>query len=95
VHAPPDYVAVLGDAGLDAEAWETHYWFPLAGENSLTEYAAGSVLRSALARLRPADADRFLREYAQRQQDAHPARLLGGRPVEILRQRRVFAVGRR
>jgi trans-aconitate 2-methyltransferase len=95
VHAPLDYVTVLGDAGLQTEAWETRYWFPLAGENSLTEYAAGSVLRSALARLSTADAERFLDEYAQRQRAAHPARLLGGRPVEILRQRRVFAVGHR
>lgn len=95
VHPPLDYVAVLGEAGLDTEAWETHYWFPLPGENSLTEYAAGSVLRSALARLRPPDADRFLAEYARRQRAASPPRLLDGRPVEILRQRRVFAVGRR
>jgi trans-aconitate 2-methyltransferase len=95
VHAPADYLAVLGDAGLDAEAWETCYWFPLAGEGSLVEYAAGSVLRPALSRLSPGDADRFLAEYAGRQRAAQPARLIGGQPVEMLRQRRVFAVGRR
>jgi trans-aconitate methyltransferase len=55
----------------------------------------GSVLRSALSRLSPGDADRFLAEYAGRQRAARPARLIGGRPVEMLRQRRVFAVGRR
>ncbi len=95
VHPPTDYLTVLGDAGLEAEAWETHYVFPLADEDSLAEYAAGSVLRPALARLSPHDADRFLAEYAERQRAAEPARLIGGRPVQMLRQRRVFAVGRR
>jgi trans-aconitate 2-methyltransferase len=93
VHAPADYLAALGDAGLEAQAWETHYWFPLAGEGSLTGYAAGSVLRPALSRLGPDEADRFLAEYAERQRAAQPARSIGGRLVEMLRQRRVFAVG--
>lgn len=95
VHAPLDYLTVLVDAGLETEAWETRYWFPRAGENSLAEYAAGSVLRSALARLRADEADRFLGEFAGRLRAAQPARLIGGRSVEMLRQRRVFAVGRR
>jgi trans-aconitate 2-methyltransferase len=95
VHPPIDYLTVLGDAGLEAEAWETHYWFPLTGQGSLVEYAAGSVLRPVLSRLSPEDADRFLAEYAERQRAAQPARLIGGQPVEVLRQRRVFAVGRR
>jgi trans-aconitate 2-methyltransferase len=94
VHAPIDYLTALGDAGLGAEAWETYYWFPLTGEGSLVEYAAGSVLRPALARLSPVDADRFLAEYAERQQAAQQSRVIGGQPVEMLRQRRVFAVGR-
>jgi trans-aconitate 2-methyltransferase len=95
VHAPADYLAVLGDAGLEAEAWETHYLFPLPGEGSLVEYAAGSVLRPALARLGPADADRFLAEYAERLRAVQQSRLIHGQSVEILRQRRVFAIGRR
>ena len=95
VHAPTDYLTALGDAGLEAEAWETRYWFPLAGEGSLAGYAAGSVLRPVLARLSPDDAERFLAEYAERQRAAQPARLVGGRPVQMLRQRRVFAMGRR
>jgi len=95
VHSPIGYLSVLADAGLEADAWETHYWFPLAGEGSLTEYAAGSVLRPALARLSPDDADRFLAQYAGRQRAEQPPRLIGGQYVEILHQRRVFAVGRR
>jgi trans-aconitate 2-methyltransferase len=95
VHAPVDYLTALGDTGLEAEAWETHYWFPLTGEGSLVQYAAGSVLRPALSRLSADDADRFLAEYAERQRAAQPTRIVGGQPVEMLRQRRVFAVGRR
>jgi trans-aconitate 2-methyltransferase len=95
VHAPVDYLTALGDAGLQAEAWETHYWFPLAGEGSLVEYATGSVLRPVVSRLSADDADRFLAEYAERQRAAQPARVIGGQHVEMLRQRRVFAVGRR
>jgi len=95
VHTPIDYLGALGEAGLDAEVWQTHYWFPLVGEGSLTEYAAGSVLRPVLARLSRDDADRFLAQYAERQRAAQPARLLGGQLAEVLHQRRVFAVGRR
>lgn len=65
-HAPVDYLTALGDAGLECEAWETHYWFPLSGEGSLAGYAAGSVLRSVLARLTPDDADRFLAQFTER-----------------------------
>ncbi len=94
VHAPAGYLTALSDAGLAAEAWETQYWFPLAGEGSLTDYAAGSVLRYVLARLSPDDATQFLAEYAQRQRATLPAQRIGGQPVEVLRQRRVFALGR-
>jgi trans-aconitate 2-methyltransferase len=94
VHAPIDYLTVLGDAGLAAHAWETHYWFPLPGEGSLAQYATGSVLRSVLSRLGPDDANRFLAQYTERQRAARHVRRIGGRTVEMLRQRRVFAVGR-
>ncbi len=94
-HDPLEYLTALGDAGLEAKAWETNYWFPLGGEGTLVQYSAGSILRPALARLSPEDANRFLAAYAQRQQAVQPAELIGGKPVEILRQRRVFAVGHR
>jgi trans-aconitate 2-methyltransferase len=95
VHPAADYLTVLGDAGLQAEAWETRYWFPLPGEGSLAQYAAGSVLRSALSRLSPDDAARFLAQYAERLRAVQPPSVIGGRPVDVLRQRRVFAVGQR
>jgi trans-aconitate 2-methyltransferase len=95
LHDPFEYLTVLGDAGLEAKAWETNYWFPLGGECTLAEYSAGTLLRPMLARLSPEDANPFLAAYAQRQQATQPAQLIGGKPVEILRQHRVFAVGRR
>jgi trans-aconitate 2-methyltransferase len=95
-YAPDDYLAVLGGAGLEAEVWETLYSFPLTGEGSLVEYAVGSgMIRPVLSRLGPADADRFLAEYAGRLRAVEPARRIGGQLVEILRQRRIFAIGRR
>lgn len=95
LHDPLEYLTTLGDAGLEARAWETNSWFPLGGEGTLAEYSAGSVLRPALAQLSPEDAHRFLSAYAKRQRAIQPAQLIGGKLVEILRQRRVFAVGRR
>lgn len=90
----PTALTVLAAAGLESQARETHYWFPLGGQGSLAEYAAGSVLRSALARLSHEDADLFLAQYAQRLRAAQPALRIGGQSVEMLAQRRVFAVGR-
>jgi trans-aconitate 2-methyltransferase len=95
VYPPEDYLTALGDAGLHAEAWETNYSFPLAGPGSLVDYAAGSLIRPALARLDAEGRERFLAEYSIALRERHPPRLIGGRPVEILRQRRVFALGRR
>ena len=95
VYPPIDYLAALGDAGLDAEVWVTSYSFPLGGAGSLAQYAAGSVIRPALSRLGPDDADRFLSEYASRLQARQPPEIIGGKEVEILRQHRVFAIGRR
>jgi trans-aconitate 2-methyltransferase len=94
-YEPVDYLTAMGDAGLDAEAWETFYSFPLEGSGSLAQYAAGSVIRPALSRLEPADLQRFMDEYIQRLRARQPVRLIGGKEVEILRQRRIFAVGRR
>jgi trans-aconitate 2-methyltransferase len=95
VHPAADYLTALGDAGLTGEAWETVYLFPLAGPGSIAEYAAGSVLRPALSRLDPAAAGRFLRDYTDLMHAQWPPRSIGGELTDVLRQRRVFAVGRR
>lgn len=95
VRAPADYLTALADAGLDAEAWETSYTFPLGGEGSLAQYVAGSVIRPLLSGLSPDEAGRFLADYSGLLRTAQPPYVIGGRPVEVLRQRRVFAAGRR
>jgi hypothetical protein len=50
-------------------------------------------LRPVLARLGPADAERFLAEYASRVGEAFPPVSLGGRTVQMRPNRRIFAVG--
>jgi trans-aconitate 2-methyltransferase len=94
LHHPLEYLTALGDAGLEARVWESSYWFPLDGEMTLAEYSAGTVLRPVFARLSPEDADRFLAAYAQLQQATQLTQLIDGKPTEVLRQHRVFAVGR-
>jgi trans-aconitate 2-methyltransferase len=88
------YITALGDAGLRAEAWETRYTYLLPGTGRLVEYASGSILRPVFALLAPSEAEQFRAEFAQRVGQAHPPRVIGGETVEILSQRRVFAVGR-
>lgn len=95
VHPPIDYLTALGDAGLNGEAWETTYLSPLAGPGSIAEYAAGSVLRPALSCLNSETAGRFLADYTDLMHAEWPPRVIGGELTDVLRQRRVFAVGRR
>jgi trans-aconitate 2-methyltransferase len=90
---PVGYITALGDAGLRAQAWQTWYAYPLPGTGGLVEYAAGAVLRPVLAPLAPQEAGQFLAEYSRRVSQAHPPRIIGGQPTEILSQFRVFAVG--
>jgi trans-aconitate 2-methyltransferase len=90
-----DYITALADAGLRAEAWEARYTYLLAGAGSLVEYVSGSILRPVLALLEPHEAEQFLAEFSQRLSQACPPRVIGGETVEVLCQRRVFAVGRR
>lgn len=95
VYPVTDYLTVLAGAGLTAEAWESEYSYPLAGPGSLVQYSVGSVIRPALSLLDAAEAERFIAEYAGSLRAHHPPRIIGGQPVEFLRQHRVFAVGRR
>jgi trans-aconitate 2-methyltransferase len=95
VYPVDDYLTVLTRAGLSAEAWESEYSYPLAGPGSLVQYSAGSVVRPALSLLTSEESERFLAEYAESLRAHHSPRIIGGQPVEFLRQHRVFAVGRR
>jgi trans-aconitate 2-methyltransferase len=91
---PLGYITALADAGLRAEAWETRYTYLLSGTGRLVEYASGSILRPVFALLDPPEEERFRAEFSQRVSQAHPPRVIGGETVEVLSQRRVFAVGR-
>jgi trans-aconitate methyltransferase len=51
------------------------------------------MLRPALARLSPAESERFLAEYSRRVSEAFPPRVIAGQPVEALWQARIFVVG--
>jgi trans-aconitate 2-methyltransferase len=88
------YISALADAGLQPEAWETRYTYLLAGTGRLVEYASGSILRPIFALLSPPEVEQFRAEFSQRLSQTHPPRIIGGETVEVLSQRRVFAIGR-
>jgi trans-aconitate 2-methyltransferase len=87
------YITALGDLGLRAEGWETRYTYPLTGGSRLVEYAAGAVLRPALAPLTTEEAERFVAEFSRRVSLACPPQVIGGESVEVLHQSRVFVIG--
>lgn len=90
-HNPDEYLSVLLDAGLVANAWETTYFQMLQGDNAVLEWMKGTALRPVLTAL-PADGhETFLAEYGALLRDAYPATAHG----TVLPYRRVFAVGRR
>lgn len=88
------YITALADAGLQPEAWETRYTYLLPGTGRLVEYASGSILRPVFALLSTPEEEQFRAEFSQRLSETHPPRVIGGETVEVLSQRRVFAVGR-
>lgn len=56
VGATESYAAVLLDAGLVADVWETTYLHVLQGEDPVLEWMRGTGLRPLLAELSPRDA---------------------------------------
>ena len=90
-HEPSEYLEALEACGLRTTVWETTYFQLLDGEDSVLEWMKGTALRPVLGALPPDDASRFLAEYGDRLRDAYPARAGGN----LLRYRRVFAVGNR
>jgi len=96
VPEPTDYLRVLTDVGLHAEAWETTYLHVLEGEDSIFEFISSTALRPVLAELGGRDsaaAQEFCDEYRKALRSACPARVLGGRTVQLLPFRRIFALG--
>jgi trans-aconitate 2-methyltransferase len=104
VATPAGYAAVLLDAGLEVDVWETTYLHLLQGEDPVLEWVRGTGLRPILAALSASphgatsfDAEiwsadggsgRFEREYAALLREAYPPTAHG----TLFEFRRIFAV---
>lgn len=95
VHDPVTYYTTLVDLGLDTDVWETVYYYVLDGVDGVTEWVRGTRLRPFLTRLSDAEQVEFIADYTARALVDYPPREIGGRTVQILPYRRLFAVGRR
>lgn len=91
VGEPDDYLAIMLDAGCDADAWETTYFQLLPGADPVLEWVRGTGLRPVLAALSAADARAFEAEYSALLAEAYPA----GPHGTVFPFRRIFAVARK
>jgi trans-aconitate 2-methyltransferase len=91
VGSPSGYAALLLDAGLEPDTWETTYVHVLSGVDPVLEWVRGTGLRPVLAALSDADAAQFSAEYAHALREAYPPRAEG----TLFPFRRIFAVGHR
>jgi len=94
-HDPIDYFDVLDRSGLVPDVWETTYLYVVEGAEGVTEFVRGTALRPILTHLSPADGAAFVAEYQALVLAAYPPREVGGRLVQVLPYRRIFAVGHR
>lgn len=85
-----EYAALLLDAGMDADVWETTYVHNLPGDDPVVSWMRGTGLRPVLSRLGD-DAAPFVREYADLMRSAYPPTRHG----TLFPFRRIFAVGHR
>lgn len=99
-HDPAVYLEKLVEAGLEPDVWETTYTYVIPSDRDpsvpcgVTEFVRGTALRPAVQALDEADAADFIAEYDALVRRAYPVRELGGRTVQLLAYRRIFAVGR-
>ena len=91
VSEPADYLALLLEAGFDADAWETTYLHVLQGPDPVLEWVRGTGLRPVLAALAPEEAAEFETEYAEGLRHAYPA----GPHGTVFPFRRIFCVARK
>lgn len=92
VLTPAGYLAVLEEAGLAADVWETTYLHVLTGADPVLRWVSGTVLRPVLGRLSAEEGDELTAEYAAALRETYPARPDG---TTVLPFRRLFAVGSR
>ncbi|MCW2497100.1 trans-aconitate 2-methyltransferase [Jatrophihabitans sp.] len=88
---PQTYAALLLDAGLVADVWDTTYLHVLHGPDPVLEWLRGTGLRPVLAALSPADGAEFEQAFAAELRQAYPATEHG----TLLPFRRIFLVGHR
>ena len=96
VPEPEDYLRALDAAGLDADAWETTYQYVVDGEDGVFDFVSSTALRPVLVELGGVDtpaAAEFCDEYRSALRDTYPPTTIGGRTVQILPFRRIFALG--
>lgn len=72
VAAPEMYYRWLAPHARRLDIWETVYQQVLEGENPVTEFTKGSILRPILAALDETQATAFLADYGRRIRDAYP-----------------------
>jgi trans-aconitate 2-methyltransferase len=99
-HDPAVYLEKLAEAGLEPDVWETTYTHLIPADPDpgvpcgVTEFVRGTALRPAIKALSESDAADFIAEYDALVRAAYPVRELGGRTVQLLPYRRIFAIGR-
>lgn len=96
-HEPAEYLRALTAAGGEAEVWETTYYYVLPGVNGVLDFISSTGLRPVLTELGGPGTDaarEFVDAYADALRTAYPPELLGGRTVQVLPYRRLFATAR-
>ncbi|HEU5428947.1 MAG TPA: methyltransferase domain-containing protein [Actinocrinis sp.] len=96
-HEPIEYLRALTEAGAAAEVWETTYYYVLPGVNGVLDFVSSTALRPVLTELGGPGteaAHAFTGAYAYALRTAYPPELLGGRTVQVLPYRRLFAIAR-
>ena len=98
---PAVYLEKLVEAGLEPDVWETTYTHLVPSDpdskvpSGVTEFVRGTALRPAIKSLSEEDASDFVAEYDALAREAYPVRTIGGRTVQLLPYRRIFAIGRK
>lgn len=96
VPEPEQYLRALDAAGLAADAWETTYLYVVDGEDGVFDFVSSTGLRPVLIELGGPDspaAIEFCDEYRALLREAYPPTVIGGRTVQLLPFRRIFALG--
>jgi trans-aconitate 2-methyltransferase len=92
---PAEYLRALTEAGAEAEVWETTYYYVVPGVNGVLDFVSSTALRPVLTELGGPGthaAHTFTNAYADALRTAYPPEQLGGRTVQVLPYRRLFAI---